>query len=67
MSKHTNIIEVPIATVARRTRQTGQTIDAVSTVVDLKAHHQAAAFENEALPADDHSNHLGLTPDTTDG
>lgn len=58
MLKDTNIIDLPIAPVARRTRQTDQTTDAAAVVIDLKSRNQASAFESKALRADGQSDHL---------
>lgn len=58
MSKNPNIIELPVATVVRRTRRTDQTTDAAAAVIDLKARNQADASENKAFSAGDQSNDL---------
>ena len=58
MSKDTNIIDLPIALVASRTRQADQAEDAGAVVIDLKARSQAGVSERQALPAYDQSNYL---------
>ena len=58
MSKDANIIELPVATAARRTRQNNQTSAAVSTVIDLKARSQAGASADKGFPAGQQSDQL---------
>ncbi len=58
MSRDTNIIDLPTATVAREARQKDRTKNTSSTVIDLKSRSDTAAFESTTLPTDDRSNQL---------
>lgn len=51
MSKDADIIDLSVATVARRTRQNGQTNVAVPTVIDLQARRESATGRVEARSA----------------